>query len=798
VDPRCATPGSEAAAQFAPGFAELSSVTASSLKEGSSLDQYLRFPEEGRVGVCCSGGGIRSASYALGALQALRKDGVLNGAEYLASVSGGGYSAIAHTLLVAATAGDFGDNPGTDLRNAFQDLPPWAQNSPEEINLRQHPDYLGSKIWLIVTLVYGMLRHLLPFAAGIVLAATLTGFALNPWIGRAIQGSRVPLPRLLPPAIVALALVVVSAGVLTLRQFLSKRDHPNGSQLQTLQTLTLLLLRSALATALFLVGLPALLLALSKIHEGAFTDLVVAVVASAGSLGGLLLVLSYLARRGRAKRLLPFLTAIAGPLLLAIPYVGVTYIATQDGFHWNPPPTFSRIPLILMIASAAALLAFWFFDEVTASMHLFYKERLSSSFVGYRRAEDSPGNGRPTRRFVYRQPPWSTALSFSKVLSDPREPDKTQPARLPKLVVCAAVNLREVPPGRNAASFTFEHDYSGGPVTGYTRTRSLEELAREGVLTLPAMMAISGAALAPSMGRMTRPRLRLLMALFNVRLGVWLPNPKKGSPWLSTWSLREALKKPPPEGPRTAGPQAAEGHQSETPPVVATEVQESRSSESPPAAPREVPTGLRGVVRRLGTRLRRPGTLYILREVLGLMTLKSDYVYVTDGGHWDNLGLVELLRRGCTQILCFDAAGDDLEHFHTLGQAIALARSDLGVEIEIDAERLRPLKPDADGFSKTDVVRAEIRYPYPAGARGVLVFAKASLPKTGTPQDLISFREIDPKFPTHPTSDQFFDERKFEAYRALGYQAGTHAVRRLDVWRAENDFEPFQATETNA
>ena len=44
------------------------------------------------------------------------------------------------------------------------------------------------------------------------------------------------------------------------------------------------------------------------------------------------------------------------------------------------------------------------------------------------------------------------------------------------------------------------------------------------------------------------------------------------------------------------------------------------------------------------------------------------FVYVTDGGHWENLGLVELLRRGCGQILCFDAAGDDLKHFSTLSQ----------------------------------------------------------------------------------------------------------------------------------
>ena len=44
------------------------------------------------VGICVSGGGIRSASVALGALQGLRKKEVLDETTYLVSVSGGGYT----------------------------------------------------------------------------------------------------------------------------------------------------------------------------------------------------------------------------------------------------------------------------------------------------------------------------------------------------------------------------------------------------------------------------------------------------------------------------------------------------------------------------------------------------------------------------------------------------------------------------------------------------------------------------------------------------------------------------------
>jgi hypothetical protein len=121
------------------------------------------------------------------------------------------------------------------------------------------------------------------------------------------------------------------------------------------------------------------------------------------------------------------------------------------------------------------------------------------------------------------EPPWRIPILFSKLVRG-EEPNA---AKLPNLVVCAAVNVSDdvVPPGRLASSFTFERDFAGGPLTGYEATSRLEDAAGWGVLTLPAMMAISGAAISPSMGKMTRPWARFLLALFNARLGVWLPNP---------------------------------------------------------------------------------------------------------------------------------------------------------------------------------------------------------------------------------------------------------------------------------
>src|SRR5712691_7736463 len=88
----------------------------------------------------------------------------------------------------------------------------------------------------------------------------------------------------------------------------------------------------------------------------------------------------------------------------------------------------------------------------------------------------------------YEPPPWQEGIYFSEICRG------TSSALLPNLVVCAAVNAaKDVPPGRLCGSFTFERDFSGGPLTGYVATEVLEQMTWGAGLTMPAMMAISGA-----------------------------------------------------------------------------------------------------------------------------------------------------------------------------------------------------------------------------------------------------------------------------------------------------------------
>ena len=87
---------------------------------------------------------------------------------------------------------------------------------------------------------------------------------------------------------------------------------------------------------------------------------------------------------------------------------------------------------------------------------------------------------------------------------------------------------------------------------------------------------------------------------------------------------------------------------------------------------------------------RKPGALWyrIMQPTLGLkwaeaagrLSYRGTWMYVTDGGHYDNLGLVAALRRGASNIVVLDASGDQADTWFTLGSAIALARTDAGVE----------------------------------------------------------------------------------------------------------------------
>jgi hypothetical protein len=170
------------------------------------------------------------------------------------------------------------------------------------------------------------------------------------------------------------------------------------------------------------------------------------------------------------------------------------------------------------------------------------------------------------------------------------------------------------------------------------------------------------------------------------------------------------------------------------------------------------------------------GFPYLVTELFGQSNADRDYVYLSDGGHFENLGIYELVRRRCKYIVCCDAGADPLVTFEDLGNAIRKIRADLGVSIEIDGDMIHP--QPGQSHSRWHQAIGTIRYDQVDSNEsvGMLVYIKASL--TGDePADVLEHAGRHPLFPHDTTADQFFDESQFESYRKLGEHVAWEVFR---------------------
>ena len=176
----------------------------------------------------------------------------------------------------------------------------------------------------------------------------------------------------------------------------------------------------------------------------------------------------------------------------------------------------------------------------------------------------------------------------------------------------------------------------------------------------------------------------------------------------------------------------------------------------------------------------RPGPLFALRwlvlELLGFVNERSAYLNLSDGGHFENLGLYELVRRRCHFIIAIDGEEDSTYCFESLGAAVRKCRADFGIEIEINP---RPITPEK-GHSSTHFAIGRITYPEPGSEPGWLLYLKSSI--TGDePADVEEYRRKNIEFPQQSTLNQFFSESQFEAYRELGFHVCQSTFRNFDV-----------------
>ncbi|TVQ06933.1 MAG: hypothetical protein EA359_00600, partial [Balneolaceae bacterium] len=164
-----------------------------------------------------------------------------------------------------------------------------------------------------------------------------------------------------------------------------------------------------------------------------------------------------------------------------------------------------------------------------------------------------------------------------------------------------------------------------------------------------------------------------------------------------------------------------------------------------------------------------PGWAF-MREMLGLSSVHSDELFLSDGGHFENLALYELIRRHSRYVIVSDCGMDSEILFDDFGNLVRKVRADFGVEIQID---LSPLKPGKDGYSRQCMVAGDIHYP--GGDTGILLYFKPTL--TGNePADVMQYHNRNTHFPHESTGDQFYDEAQWEAYRKLGEHAAETAL----------------------
>jgi hypothetical protein len=176
----------------------------------------------------------------------------------------------------------------------------------------------------------------------------------------------------------------------------------------------------------------------------------------------------------------------------------------------------------------------------------------------------------------------------------------------------------------------------------------------------------------------------------------------------------------------------------------------------------------RKTFKREGPRL---GITPALKELAGATTDKGRWIYLSDGGHFDNLGLYEMVRRRCRFIVAIDAGCDPECKLEDLGNAVRKIYIDFGVSIDFKRLQIEARKdPPVAG---TRFATATITYPgtFPGASEprtGWLLYIKPTYYRTTEGVDVRSYASNHPTFPHESTTDQWFSESQLEAYRALG------------------------------
>lgn len=714
------------------------------------------------VGLALSGGGVRSAAFALGALQALDHHNALNKVDYLSTVSGGGYMGSSLSATMTMSKGKFVYRGETGPTG---DLPVAGEISDTEAvgHIRDHSNYLiPGGIRDVLTGAAIVLRGLVANAV-FILPVVLLLAALTIWFNPNRSSFSAPdfLGTNISLAAVYYSLAVIYLCLLLLwtlyRSFLSPSKLSEfRTRIPVFAAIGLVILLAAFAVELNLILMAPLF---ATVDDGGLIASLIGylinflvvvgpaiaavVVFFRQQLGDFIQIAE--ASSGFGARLVSFLSRavlwVAGlvvPVLIWLGYFYLVYwgtvndlrVVAASGTHtphwlllasqWCSNFLFGYVverPVALAYVSLAVLLQLlsFFLSPNSYSLHRLYRDRLSRAFLFHpgKYAElswigEKWQGVRPKREFA----PLDT-MRLSDLLT----------VHAPYHLINTALNIQGSRyanrHGRNADFFLFSPLYTGSFATGYARTVDLEELAG---LDLATAMAISGAAASSNMGAKTVWPLTATLTLLNIRLGYWLRNPRYVGQRESSSRIAQALDD-------------------------SGRIAKGRSS------------------------------LFLWSEITGRLDENGSEVYLTDGGHIENLAIYELLRRRCRVIVCIDAEADAEMRFNSFVTLQRYARIDLGVRIDLPWDKIRACATASmgGGASPAHGPHAAVgTIDYGGGEKGYLLYIKSSL--TGDENDYVrDYARRYPRFPHESTGDQFFSEEQFEVYRALAFHA-THKI----------------------
>lgn len=651
------------------------------------------FSTANTVGLALSGGGIRSAVFNLGLLQALENHGLFKWLDYLSTVSGGGYiGAALSAYLCQQTTFPF----GSSRKNH-------ADSSRSYIDwIRHHAHYLTPS------------RYLNGWALG---AAVLRGLCVNlsiiiPLLFCFIYFSvatQIPAPSLLNHWPDTLFTWSIFAGLMAwallwvifiVYALLSTFRFEHGFIWRTWVSiiqgsllkigLIFLLVGSIETVAKFFIVLEWSNMTMMRPHniieqfQGFSTEGLISLLTGLIAIFGLLFGQR---KTLESNRLSSVVVAVA---LLLITYGLVVWL--YRGAFLLYAGIDPRWDYLIMPGLVLSIILGFFANINHVSMHHYYRDRIVDAFNLH---HDSKA----------KIP--SLNLCLLKDMHDGYGPYPIINANLVTLD-SDDHHLRS----RGGANFIFSPLYCGSDATGYIET----EHYLKGKMDLGTAVAISGAAINPNIGITHSRPMSFIMSLLNIRLGYWLRNPalKKTKLFFKLFPLWHPI-----------------------------------------------------------------WHFHILREMLAWKLYEnSNFVHLADGGHFENLGLYELIRRRCKLVIVSDASADPKWELEDLANVIRKVRIDFGAEIMIDTYALKPRS--ARGLAEKPYAIGYIKYV--DGSEGYMIYIKTSI-VADLPEDILSYQRMNPRFPNQATSNQFFDEAQFEAYRELGFQLTRKALLADEVRR---------------